>query len=351
MEIKRIFFSYSRVDGSDFALKLAPDLQKQGFDVWIDQEDIRAGTAWDIEIEKALKTCDCLIFIQSEHSVISPNVLDEVYYALDENKKVIPVIIHNSETPFRIKRLQYVNFINNYEKGLAELLNNLKNQPLVENAVIKNDEAKNIDSSFTKKYKWLIATIAAVIVVAVLFIFNNKKDSNISLNKTSQQADTSIDLYKTFPGNWQLVSISPEAKERKGYLKIEATDNNKVNIKSSFQFYYTRTNDTAFLDVFNGYAECLSCELQNEMKFTDNRIDIATHTYKILRKAEKGVGKAGDTVMNIGSNNAIHALLTLHLINKDSAIISVQKNDTAKLAYRFTVAPFKYDFAFKKTEE
>ena len=55
MILEKIFFSYSRADGSEFALRLAVDLKQKGFDVWIDQEDIRAGSEWDIEIEKALE--------------------------------------------------------------------------------------------------------------------------------------------------------------------------------------------------------------------------------------------------------------------------------------------------------
>ena len=101
MNSKKIFFSYSREDASAFALKLAGDLKNAGFDVWIDQQDIRAGAEWDIEIGKALETCDCLLFIESEKSVASKNVLDEVYYALDQNKRVIPIITRDSKTPFR----------------------------------------------------------------------------------------------------------------------------------------------------------------------------------------------------------------------------------------------------------
>ena len=70
MEIKNLFFSYSRADGADFALRLAVDLQKEGFNVWIDQQNIRAGSEWDLEIEKALETCDCLLIISGCRSLI-----------------------------------------------------------------------------------------------------------------------------------------------------------------------------------------------------------------------------------------------------------------------------------------
>ncbi len=93
--LKKKIFSYSRVDGAPFALRLALDLKKEQFDVWIDQDDIRAGSEWDIEIEKGLETCDYLLFIETAGSVKSENVLDEVYYALEQRKKVIPLIESN----------------------------------------------------------------------------------------------------------------------------------------------------------------------------------------------------------------------------------------------------------------
>lgn len=67
MTVQKIFFSYSRSDGSEFALRLAVDLKKKGFDVWIDQEDIRAGLKWDAEIEKALECCDCVLYLETEN--------------------------------------------------------------------------------------------------------------------------------------------------------------------------------------------------------------------------------------------------------------------------------------------
>ena len=126
MILEKIFFSYSRIDASEFVLKLALDLKKKGFNVWLDQEDIRAGAEWDMEIQKALESCDCLLFVETENSVNSNNVLDEVYYALEERKKVIPLILRDSKTPFRLQRLQHIDFTKDYNSGLALLINELK---------------------------------------------------------------------------------------------------------------------------------------------------------------------------------------------------------------------------------
>lgn len=128
MEGQKIFFSYSRVDGEKFALGLASDLRKTGVNVWIDQLDIRPGKPWDTEIEHALETSTCVLFVATPHSTSSNNVLNEVYYALDENKEVIPVIFGDCRIPFRLKRLQHINFTADYDTGFNRLLEALKQE-------------------------------------------------------------------------------------------------------------------------------------------------------------------------------------------------------------------------------
>ena len=118
---QKIFFSYSRGD-SKFALKLATELKNAGIKLWIDQLDLPAGKPWDIEIEKSLENSASLLVILSEKSVTSNNVLDEVSHALDNNKQIYPVVINNCKIPFRLKRLQHIDFTMDYDTGLHHLL-------------------------------------------------------------------------------------------------------------------------------------------------------------------------------------------------------------------------------------
>ncbi len=67
-----------------------------------------------------------------------------------------------------------------------------------------------------------------------------------------------------FAGDWKLASVEPKAESVKGFLKIEATDEKKVGIKTFMQFNYFKTYDTAFLSVFNAFAGCSSCENHSE---------------------------------------------------------------------------------------
>ena len=121
------FISYSRVD-SGFATKLATDLRKAGINIWFDQFDIPAGTRWDNEIQKALQSAGTVLVILSPSSAASNNVLDEVDFAIDHNKRLIPVMLTECTVPVRMGRFQYVDFINDYHKGFDELVKELGEQ-------------------------------------------------------------------------------------------------------------------------------------------------------------------------------------------------------------------------------
>lgn len=117
----RAFFSYSRHD-SEFVLKLAKDLREAGAAVWLDQLDINPGEHWDSALEKALADFPTMLLVLSPSSVESTNVMDEVSFALEENKLVIPLLYHDCKIPFRLRRLQHIDIRVDYEKGLSELL-------------------------------------------------------------------------------------------------------------------------------------------------------------------------------------------------------------------------------------
>lgn len=122
------FISYSRED-SEFALRLAGDLRAAGAAVWFDQADILTGEHWDTAIERALVRCPRMLLILSPASVASVNVNDEVSFALEKGKIVLPVLYRDCEIPFRIRRLQYTDFRTDYTRALKGLLNALLSIP------------------------------------------------------------------------------------------------------------------------------------------------------------------------------------------------------------------------------
>ena len=124
-EPQTAFFSYSR-DDSEFALRLAGDLKAAGANVWLDQLDIAPGQRWARAVQDALNSCQRLLVILSPSSVNSTNVEDEVAFALEEHKTVIPVFYRDCKVPFQLRPFHYVDFRTDYEHGLKILLKTLR---------------------------------------------------------------------------------------------------------------------------------------------------------------------------------------------------------------------------------
>jgi hypothetical protein len=115
------FISYSRADSS-FAVRLAKDLKSAGFDVWLDQLDIPTGARWDDEVEIALDLCKTFVIVLSPESLQSQNVKDEIGFAIDSGKEILPLRIKSGDIPFRLRRFQYVDFSKrSYQDGLKEV--------------------------------------------------------------------------------------------------------------------------------------------------------------------------------------------------------------------------------------
>jgi len=143
------FVSYSRSD-SAFALRLAGDLKAAGVKVWVDQRDIVAGQRWDRVVEDAIRNCPLLLAVLSPASVNSTNVMDEVSFALEEHKTVIPIVYRECEIPFRLRRVQHVDFRVDYSSGLRELVRTLESNRRKSTALDedgKRPEAAKVESA------------------------------------------------------------------------------------------------------------------------------------------------------------------------------------------------------------
>ena len=116
-----VFVSYSRED-SNFALQLAKDLKTEGLVVWIDQQSIEPGQDWDNAIEEALIRCTHIVLVLSPSSVNSRNVRNEIAFALDEQKTILPTLHKDCVVPLQLRRVQYIDFRNDYALGLVRLI-------------------------------------------------------------------------------------------------------------------------------------------------------------------------------------------------------------------------------------
>ena len=126
--VPHAFFSYARSDAA-FVLKVAQQLRRLGRKVWVDQLDIPKGARWDEAVEGALRASPCLMVVLSPASVKSQNVLDEVAFALDEKRPVLPILLQPVVLPFRLKRLQYIDFTGDYDAAFEQMVAALDAEP------------------------------------------------------------------------------------------------------------------------------------------------------------------------------------------------------------------------------
>jgi hypothetical protein len=145
-----VFISYSRVN-KEFAARLAKDLRSAGYPIWFDLMDIPTGARWDDTVEKALRECSIFMIILTPASIASENVKDEIGYAIDHGKRILPVLLETCEVPLRLRRFQYVDFTaKSFEDGFTsarELLGGLVEQ----SSVVAADGNSNTETPTASK--------------------------------------------------------------------------------------------------------------------------------------------------------------------------------------------------------
>ncbi len=118
----RIFLSYARSDEA-FVTRLANNLLKQNIDVWLDVFRLEPGTSWARQIGEALDTSQVMLLVMSPTSMASENVDDEWNYYLDQKKPIVTVRYAPCKVPYRLSKLQYVDFHDNdYDQAMARLV-------------------------------------------------------------------------------------------------------------------------------------------------------------------------------------------------------------------------------------
>lgn len=148
--MSQIFISYSHSD-TEYAAKLARDLEKADYEVWFDRTDIKTGSRWDDEIVKGLNSSHIFVVLLSEASTESQNVKDEIGYALDHNKQILPLLIRPCDVPFRLRRVQYVDFTKlKYGEGIQTVLDIIKSFSTGGKKTDKPDPLKAV-KSLTRK--------------------------------------------------------------------------------------------------------------------------------------------------------------------------------------------------------
>jgi transcriptional regulator with XRE-family HTH domain len=129
----RIFLCHASEDKGNVR-QLYTQLRDEGFQPWLDTEDILPGENWDQAIRQAVRNSDVVLVCLSSHAVQKTGyVQKEVAQALDvaEEKPestiyIIPVLLGPCSVPDRIRKWQWVDLSSS--NGYEKLLRSLKRQ-------------------------------------------------------------------------------------------------------------------------------------------------------------------------------------------------------------------------------
>jgi hypothetical protein len=123
---RRVFIVYARED-LNAARKLAEDLKENGFNPWLDVDEITPGQVWQKAVLRSLEESATALVLVSQHLSKKGFVQDELKAALDilqERQKdvspVVPVRLDDSPVPERLSHIQWVNLFE--ENGLGRLI-------------------------------------------------------------------------------------------------------------------------------------------------------------------------------------------------------------------------------------
>lgn len=124
----RLFISYARADGRQFADTLSADLDGRGYESWLDRAAISGGMGWMREIEQGIDQCDALLVVLTNAYHASRVAEMELARGSRRQKPLIPMRVHaQAEPPLLLEATQYVDFTEpaRYPASLQALVDSL----------------------------------------------------------------------------------------------------------------------------------------------------------------------------------------------------------------------------------
>jgi WD40 repeat protein len=112
-----VFVSYSRRD-SEFVRRVTDSISERGKEVWLDTEGIADGEVFPEAIKRAIEQSDAFLFVITPDSVHSPYCGNEVEYARQMQKRILPVLrspVPDADLPAEIRDRNWIPFVEDSE--------------------------------------------------------------------------------------------------------------------------------------------------------------------------------------------------------------------------------------------
>ncbi len=285
----QIFISYSHAD-SDFAAKLAAALEQMKFDVWLDRTDIQTGARWDDEIVKGLNASEIFLVLLSNKSTASQNVKDEIGYAMDHNKHILPILLEACEVPFRLRRVQYVDFTTmKFNEGLQKV-------NVILNSFTSNQDPEAKEQMPVKKEKPMDPVTLSTTVTTLVAPYLAKLGASLM--------DDAIEkLPEKISSVWEVITNrfkgNPAASGAANEL-VKKSDDTDLQDAFALQLKIALKNDAEFASTLQAALK----EAQKEQQISNVGDGVIATNGSIGVGKIEVTGKVGGSIV-IGNNNQV----------------------------------------------
>lgn len=182
----RVFVSYSQND-AHIAARIRDACVEAGFRCWKAPEDIPVGTDWATAITEAMDGSAAAVFVLSQSSMASPEVLKELSLAVKRRLLVVPMRIEDvsfsGAWEYHIGHLQWIDaFAGTLQSACHDLTTYLQQRLTGQDAPASAPPAKSLDSAkrATPRRRWVLPSFVVVglaVAAATVYQFATKGTS------------------------------------------------------------------------------------------------------------------------------------------------------------------------------
>jgi hypothetical protein len=115
----QVFLSYADVDRATME-KIRNSLRRESITVWTNKSDIQTGEAFEEAIKRGIEQADNVIYLRSPDSVESDYCQKELDYALSLSKRIIPVLVRETDSEKELPALRSLHYIDLTDNVLEE---------------------------------------------------------------------------------------------------------------------------------------------------------------------------------------------------------------------------------------
>lgn len=134
-----VFISYSHLDYLDEGDRIIPGnivskikslLNENNISYWLDEDGSYSGGEWPEILAKQIEDAKVFLFISTKNSNSSVWTSNEIAFAHDNNKRIIPFKYdkskYNKKFALYIQRLDYIDYTKNHDKAFKKLISSIK---------------------------------------------------------------------------------------------------------------------------------------------------------------------------------------------------------------------------------